>query len=288
MLRPVYFDYPGEHDLVLKADYRNESLLGDCLLVSPITQRMEAVSGVAPANTLLPEGGWYDLFTGDRYQGGRAMKLYRSLETIPVLASEGAILPMDERMIPDHGDALPEGVRLCVFTGKTGEGQLIEDNGLMPGAQGYRRAVTRFIQEAGAEGYRLRILPAEGEISVLPENRRYTVIMYGFDNIAPDEVSCGHTVSYDEEKRALLVTLQACAHEGAVLLWRKRPAPRPVDRAARIMRILRDAQVGYDSKEAVLCCWERTGDPMALVAFAMTQGYPESLIGALTEGLMVE
>ena len=45
--------------------------------------------------------------------------------------------------------------------------------------------------------------------------------------------------------------------------------------------------MGYDSKEAVLRAWERSRDPMALVAFAMTQGYPQSLIGALTEGLTV-
>jgi len=287
MLRPVYFDYPQEHDLVLKPDYRNEYLLGDCLLVSPIIEKADPATALAAANTLLPAGGWYDLFTGDKYQGGRAMKLYRTLDTIPVLAREGAILPMDAALIPENGAQLPHGVRLCVFTGASGEGRLIEDNGLMPGEEGYLSAVTRFSQQAG-EGYTLSILPVEGEASLLPENRRYTVALYGFDHVLPDEASCPYTAAYDEEKRALVLTLEAAAREGATLIWHKMPAARPVNKAQRIQRILRDAQVGYDSKEAVLCAWERTGDPVALLAFAMTQGYPESLIGALAEGLMVE
>ena len=42
----------------------------------------------------LPEGNWIDFFDGTLYSGGKTMRLFRGLERQPVLAREGAIVPM--------------------------------------------------------------------------------------------------------------------------------------------------------------------------------------------------
>lgn len=43
----------------------------------------------------LPAGRWYDAFTLERLDGGRAMKLDVTLDTFPVYYREGAIVPME-------------------------------------------------------------------------------------------------------------------------------------------------------------------------------------------------
>lgn len=44
---------------------------------------------------MAPEGKWYDIYTGMIYDGNRVLNMYRGLESVPVLAKAGAILPAD-------------------------------------------------------------------------------------------------------------------------------------------------------------------------------------------------
>jgi len=114
LLRPMYYDY---NDRILHYMRLNEYLLGDCLLVNPVTERADAVTGLAAVKTWLPEGDWTDLMTGLRYHGGRMLNLYRTLEDIPVLVKAGGILPMDAAAIPENGAELPQTIVFRVFPG---------------------------------------------------------------------------------------------------------------------------------------------------------------------------
>ena len=64
------------------------------MLVSPITRKADDRLNMAWVDTWLPEGRWTDIFNGRIYQGGQWVRLYRDLDAIPVLAKEGAIVPM--------------------------------------------------------------------------------------------------------------------------------------------------------------------------------------------------
>lgn len=57
---------------------------------------MDKAAGTACVKAWIPEGKWYDIFSGLKYDGGRMLELYRSLEDIPVLAKEGAIIPLTD------------------------------------------------------------------------------------------------------------------------------------------------------------------------------------------------
>ena len=92
LCEPVYYRYPDEP---LAYKYRNTYFFGEKLLVAPITSKTNSKLGMASAEVWLPEGRWTDIFTGRVYQGGRVHTMWRGLSSIPVLAAEGAEIPVE-------------------------------------------------------------------------------------------------------------------------------------------------------------------------------------------------
>ncbi|ROR96393.1 alpha-glucosidase (family GH31 glycosyl hydrolase) [Salana multivorans] len=152
VVRPMYHDHP---DRVEARTIPNQAMLGEHLLVAPITRPEEPASGLGTTRAWLPEGGWFDLFTGQRYRGGRFATFHRPLEVYPVLARAGAVLPLAADPFAPVGD-VPDALELRVFPGD-GVSHLVEDHGeAAPGLAD--RNVTRFVQtlttgDAGEAGY---------------------------------------------------------------------------------------------------------------------------------------
>ena len=88
-MTPMYYKHKD------KAAYKvkNEYYFGSEIIVNPITSKIRAPFNRAGVKTYLPDGVWIDLFTGDRYQGAKTLKLWRKTSGIPVLLKEGAIVP---------------------------------------------------------------------------------------------------------------------------------------------------------------------------------------------------
>lgn len=93
LIRPMYYLEPEQPEAY---EVPNEYYFGTELVVCPITEPMDKAAGTACVKAWIPEGKWYDIFSGLKYDGGRMLELYRSLEDIPVLAKEGAIIPLTD------------------------------------------------------------------------------------------------------------------------------------------------------------------------------------------------
>jgi len=80
LMRPLVFDFADDPE-ALKQKY--EYMFGPSLLVSPITE-----PGVTEWKTYLPktEGGWQEVHTGERYEGGQTVTTKVFKEFIPVFA----------------------------------------------------------------------------------------------------------------------------------------------------------------------------------------------------------
>ena len=65
------------------------------MIVAPITEHTSADTNLASVNVWIPEGRYTDIFTGRIYSGNHYVKMYRDIDYIPVLAKEGAIIPLD-------------------------------------------------------------------------------------------------------------------------------------------------------------------------------------------------
>jgi alpha-glucosidase len=119
ILRPLLYHYSHDHQTYQISD---QALLGASLLAAPVCR-----PGVAYRAVYLPEGTWYDWWTGDRYDGPTHILAAAPLERMPLYVKAGAIIPMQPVM--QFVDQRPiDELRLRIWSG-TGELTLYEDDG---------------------------------------------------------------------------------------------------------------------------------------------------------------
>ena len=123
-IEPLYYYHPDSKEAY---EYGNEYYFGKSLLVAPIVAP-EGKDGFGRVNVWLPKGRWTDIFTGDVYEieseNGEEKTLLRTLESIPVLAKSGAILPLSEEN--GNGTPNPRNLTVKIFAGN-GEYEMYED-----------------------------------------------------------------------------------------------------------------------------------------------------------------
>ena len=184
LIAPLYYNHPHCAE-AYAAQHRNEYYFGTQMIVSPITQPADLVTHSAYATTYIPEGEWIDFFTGRRYKGGKTLRLYRDLYTMPVLVKAGGIIPMANDGIK-NSTANPENLKIRVFSGNDNTFELYEDDGISNNYETGSYATTKFELKDKKE---FIIYAPEGDTSVIPENRCYTVEFNGYDQLDGFEVT---------------------------------------------------------------------------------------------------
>ena len=113
MLRPLVLEFPADP---IAGQIDDAYLLGADLLVAPIfSESREPVA----RRLYLPAGEWVDFWTDERITGGRYITRIAALDTIPVYARAGAILPLGpERSF--IGDEAPDTLTLEVYVATDG------------------------------------------------------------------------------------------------------------------------------------------------------------------------
>jgi alpha-D-xyloside xylohydrolase len=83
--RALVMDYPDDPQ-TWSVD--NQYLMGESLLVAP------AFAGESSRAVYLPEGQWFDYWTGKEYNGKQRIQLQAPLDQIPLFVKSGTILPL--------------------------------------------------------------------------------------------------------------------------------------------------------------------------------------------------
>ena len=173
LIEPLYYVWKDEEAYEDNHSY----LFGGQFLVAPAVTPAEG-DGYTRIKVWLPEGKWTDIFTGDEYNipaHGRKTTLYRDLTSIPVLAKEGAILPLSK----DTGNSCenPTLLEIWAFSGD-GEYSLYED-------KENSRALTSFVMKREGDRQTL-VITASTDGGVIPKNRS---ILVRFKNISEGTVT---------------------------------------------------------------------------------------------------
>ena len=100
--RALVMDYPSDPSTWALED---QYLAGDSLLVAPV------IAGQAARDVYLPAGDWFDFWSGQRYTGGKSIRMDVPLEQIPIFVKAETLLPLAESA--DH-TADPAAMRLQV------------------------------------------------------------------------------------------------------------------------------------------------------------------------------
>jgi len=166
LMRPLVLNYPNDPRTWTLG---HAFLWGDDLLVAPVTRE-----GATAWPVYLPEGRWYDFWTGTRHEGPTGITVEAPLDRLPLLVRAGAIVPMGP-VVQYSGERPLDEVTLLVYPEGSSRFELYEDDGR---TNAYRRgayALTRFECDASAGAIVLRIGEASGNRAVVPVGRRYLV-----------------------------------------------------------------------------------------------------------------
>ncbi|MBQ7294667.1 MAG: DUF5110 domain-containing protein [Clostridia bacterium] len=176
LCEPMYYPYPEEDEAY---NVKNQFFFGSELMVCPITEKLDPKTNLAKVDVWLPKGKWTDIYSGAVYEGDKTITMYRGIESIPVFAKQGAIIPMSKDNI-NNDWTNPKDMVIRIFSGK-GEFSLYEDDGETNAYKDGNFSVTRLAVSELNKELSFTVYPAEGNISTLPKKRSYDFI---FENVS--------------------------------------------------------------------------------------------------------
>ncbi|KZZ87307.1 Glycoside hydrolase, family 31 [Moelleriella libera RCEF 2490] len=202
LVRPLYWEYPSRAEAYEKA---NEYFFGSSLVVAPVVEPRNPETNLAKTDVWVPPGRHVDLFTGLVYDGDRELQMFRPLEFVPVLAPEGAIVPLDADATPENGCKNPTRLEVVVVVGKDGDFTIIEDStddvDATSGGTSDRKIMLSYQQ-------------AEGRLRISKSSKQWTIKFLSVTRIPKDlKVS----VDGQETKSRASVQASSAATPGLVL-----------------------------------------------------------------------
>lgn len=176
LIRPMYHTHPECADAY---QVPNEYWFGSEMVAAPITDPADA-SDLAPADVWLPAGCWTDMTTGYVYKGDQRLTVYRPMEEIPVFLKGGAIVPMQAHRPHENALGHSPDMHVLVAPGASNAFRLYEDDGESLAYEGGVYAETPLTLTWTADAASFTIGAAEGDLSLLPEKRTWTLHFRGW------------------------------------------------------------------------------------------------------------
>lgn len=110
IVRPLVYEYPEDKHV---RNISDEYMLGSFVLVAPVI-----APGKEAREVYLPDGDWYDYYTGEKYSGGRYILADAPLDKVPVFIKAGAIIPVADGKIRSTEDITEDKISILTYPGK--------------------------------------------------------------------------------------------------------------------------------------------------------------------------
>lgn len=280
MILPMYYRYPRQKEAY---QVSNQYLFGSEMMVAAVTTPCIKSLRMAKTTVWIPEGEWYDIFNGMRYHGGRKMNLYRDINSIPVFARAGAIIPFQEDYMEPAGDN-PKQLHIYVYTGADGSFSLYEDDNITTGYQKEKcvRTSYKWHEEDGC----FCICSAEGETSLIPEKRDYIITFCGIKDAqvtGKRKADSSEVEFHTEKKENLSVVMENISVNEEITLDLKKRIQNTNEIAERCFQILNRAEIGYDLKDDIFRQIETHTDQPLLLNSLQAMKLNQDLYSALSE-----
>ena len=288
LVLPMYYDYPEEAQAYLM---KNQYFFGSEMMVAPITQPRVKDLNVAKVKVWFPDGLWYDMFTGMMYRGGRTLDVYRSLESIPVFAKAGGIVPFTEDIKGTDVVKNPEHLKICVYAGADGRFVMYEDDNETC-AYEHGACVTTEMIYTEEKTCTFTICPAQGSLELIPAKRSYTLELTGFDReavkhtevLANDTAKEIESITYDEAKQAVVVKLPMTSVAQKITVTIPASFAYVKNQVEeRCFDFLNQAEISFVLKDRIYSLIQKQKDAAILVAELAAMDLDPDLYGALAE-----
>ena len=120
ILRALWLHYPDDPKAVA---CDNQYLWGENILVAPVVEK-----DVTSRKVYLPQGDWFDFWSGEPITGGRDLSRPVDLETMPLFVRAGAILPLGP--VKQYVDEkIDQPLSISIYPGSDASFLLYEDDG---------------------------------------------------------------------------------------------------------------------------------------------------------------
>jgi alpha-D-xyloside xylohydrolase len=122
IMRGLMMDFANDNAV---KNINDEYMFGPSLLINPVYEYKATQRSV-----YLPAGqGWYDLYSGKYFDGGKTISADAPYERMPVFVKEGSIIPFGVDL--QYTNEKPQDkITLYVYTGKDAQFSLYEDEGV--------------------------------------------------------------------------------------------------------------------------------------------------------------
>lgn len=287
LVMPMYYDYPENADAY---QVKNQFMFGTQLMVAPITSKRIPGLNVAEVKVWLPEGKWYDIYTGMIYDGNRVLNMYRGLESVPVLAKAGAILPLTDEISSKEAMQNPSSLRLKVYAGADGNFELYEDdNETCAYEKGdCVKTVFSYIEQDIVE---FVIESAKGNLSLIPDKRSYIVELTGYKKteetqltVTVDNQPIQAEISYEEERNTIIVKIPSTSVEKEIRIRVDQGLCQTEnDVKKRCFSFLNQAEIEFGLKDQIMAIIQEEHRIPILISELLALKLEEKLLAVLVE-----
>ncbi|KAI5464961.1 glycosyl hydrolases family 31-domain-containing protein [Mariannaea sp. PMI_226] len=293
LVEPLYWRYPARKEAY---QYLNEYFFGPSLVVAPIVDPVSPKTLHAVVKAWLPPTAarHVDIFTGTVYDSNREVEMWRTLENVPTLAPEGAIIPLDAASEPANGGGNPEAFELLVVIGQDGKFDIIED--VTDDAESNKgiRSVDRITHvEWNQASGRLTIdKPTRRAwsvrfLSVLDQDQIQNVSVKAGD-ASVENVQIGIETS-GKLSPGLVVKLPTSSHDGPITIQMKEnPQLSVVDLSDKFRKLILDFQMDFALKHDLYAILQEEKPAVVKVGELLNLPCDKSLVGPFVELLIAD
>jgi alpha-glucosidase (family GH31 glycosyl hydrolase) len=316
LIQPMYWDHPEDDEAY---NVPNQYRFGSELIAAPITQKRDSGTLLGAAKMWLPAGKYVDIFTGLVYNRRGELTVHRPLNQTPVLAPEGAIVPLDGAWRPKSGSPNPDSLEILVVVGANGSFTLLEDDdtGTHVDDMGFSmvdldstsedsnvKFISTPIVYKHSTGV-LQIGPATPtpDPSVIPKSRDWKIRFLAYTPAHPDKITClttspgkkhtaksiSHTLS--PEPNGTLLSIPAILTSHTLIINLSTPAPPELDIIDPLPRLYDLIDRGNSDLEQKRDIWNtvNNGDStLNKVRNLQGKNLPGALLDALLEVLVAD
>ena len=287
LVLPMYYDYPEEE---YAYHVPNEYLFGSQLIAAPVTSPRIPKLNVAKVKVWLPDGIYYDIFTGRKYRGGRVLNMYRDINSLPVLAKAGAVIPTTDEIY--HADSNPQELCIHVYAGADGSFTLYEDDNV---SEDYKtgKCVTTAMNFHWGTDAEFVIEGAQGATELIPEKRSLVIKLHGIKDctgrisVSADgsalSGSAGCSAAYDDRTRTLTCTLKDVPVCTQVRLLAEHAETAENDFVKECFDFLDQAEIAFVLKDVLYGMILKSMDRTFLISELQAMDLDADLLGVLTE-----
>ena len=203
LMRPLFFEDDADLTLI---DAKESYLWGDAFLVKPVTD-----AGLDSVDVALPDGAWFNFWTGQRYEGGSTVTVPVDLETIPVLVRAGSFIPMVDDVFTTDEYSSDELTLHYYADGSVANatGTMYEDDGesRLSLEQG-RHELLRFNARHHGDSLSIDLRREGGNYDGRPATRKIDIVIHNWSAPVESATFGGREISVSQNRRDNTLTAQ--------------------------------------------------------------------------------